>query len=124
MEKIIKFPEKNKIIYNERFCVLTKKNFSYYKSKESYLNMTNPLLSIDLKNIIKVEQTILDDISYYFGLICSINNDTKKYIDKINTFINIVENNDEEFLLGFRSKNKDLIIKWIVILNYFIYNYE
>ena len=124
LEKIIKFPEKNKIIYNERFCVLTKKNFSYYKSKESYLNMTKPLLSIDLKNIIKIEQTILDDTSYYFGLICSINNDTKKYIDKINTFINIGENNDEEFLLGFRSKNKDLIIKWIVILNYFIDNYE
>ena len=124
LEKIIKIPEKNKIIYNERFCVLTKKNFSYYKSKENYLNLTKPLLSIDLKNIIKVEQTILDDTSYYFGLICSINDSTRKYIDKINTFINIGENNDEEFLLGFRAKNKDLIIKWIVILNYFIDNYE
>ena len=124
LEKIIKIPDKNKIIYNERFCVLTKKNFSYYKSKESYLNLTMPLLSIDLKNIIKVEQTILDDTSYYFGLICSINDDTRKYIDKINTFINTGENNDEEFLLGFRAKNKDLIIKWIVILNYFIDNYE
>ena len=124
LEKIIKIPEKKKIIYNERFCVLTKKNFSYYKSKESYLNLTKSLLSIDLKNIIKVEQTILNDNSYYFGLICSINDDTKKYIDKINTFIDIGENNDEEFLLGFRSKNKDLIIKWIVILNYFIDNYE
>ena len=124
LEKIIKIPEKNKIIYNERFCVLKKNNFSYYKSKESYLNLANPLLSIDLKNIIKVEQTILDDTSYYFGLICSINDDTKKYIDKINTFINIGENNSEEFLLGFRSKNKDLIIKWITILNYFIENYD
>jgi hypothetical protein len=124
LEKIIKIPEKKKIIYNERFCVLTKKNFSYYKSKESYLNLTKSLLSIDLKNIIKVEQTILNDTSYYFGIICSINEDTKKYIDKINTFIDIGENNDEEFLLGFRSKNKDLIIKWIVILNYFIDNYE
>ena len=124
LEKILKIPEKNKIVYNERFCVLTKKTFSYYKSKESFLNLTKPLLSIDLKNIIKVEQTILDDTSYYFGLICVINDDTKKYIDKINTFINTGENNDEEFLLGFRSKDKDLIIKWIVILNYFIENYE
>jgi len=120
LEKIIKIPERNKIVYNERFCILTKTNFSYYKSKESYLNLSKPMLSINLKNIIKVEQTILDDTSYYFGLICIINDDTKKYIDKINTFINIGETNSEEFLLGFRSKNKDLIIKWIVVLNYFI----
>ena len=124
LEKIIKIPEKSKIIYNERFCVLTKKNFSYYKSKESYLNLGKPLLLIDLKNIIKVEQTILDETSYYFGLICMINDETKKYVDKINSFINAGENNKEEFLLGFRSKNKDLIIKWIVILNYFVENYE
>ena len=124
LEKIIKIPEKNKIIYNERFCVLTKKNFSYYKSKESYLNLAKPFYSIDLKNIKKVEQTILDDTSYYFGLICTINDDTKDLIDKINTFINLDDNNSKEFLLGFRSKNKDLIIKWIVILNYFIENYE
>jgi len=124
LEKIIKIPDNNKIVYNERFCILTKKYFSYYKSKESYLNLSRPMLSISLKNILKVEQTILDDTSYYFGLICAINDDTKKFIDKINTFINIGENNSEEFLLGFRSKNKDLIIKWIVILNYFIENYE
>ena len=122
LEKIIKIPSKNKIVYNERFCVLTKKTFSYYKSKESYLNLSKPLLLIDLKNIKKVEQTILDDSSYYFGLICNINDDTKMFIDKINTFINIGENNTEEFLLGFRSKNKDLIIKWIVILNYLVEN--
>ena len=122
LEKIIKIPSKNKIVYNERFCVLTKKTFSYYKSKESYLNLSKPLLLIDLKNIKKVEQTILDDSSYYFGLICNINDDTKMFIDKINTFINIGENNAEEFLLGFRSKNKDLIIKWIIILNYLVEN--
>ena len=124
LEKIIKIPDNNKIVYNERFCILTKKYFSYYKSKESYLNLAKPLLLIDLKHIIKVEQTILDDTSYYFGLICMINEETKKYVDKINTFINAGENNDEEFLLGFRSKDKDLIIKWIVILNYFVENYE
>ena len=88
------------------------------------MNLNKPLLIIDLKNIKKVEQTILDDTSYYFGLICKINDDTKIFIDKINTFINIDENNTEEFLLGFRSKNKDLIIKWIVILNYLVENNE
>ena len=124
LDKIIKIPEKQKVISNERFCVLTKNNFSYYKSKESYLNLSKPMFLIDLKNIIKVEQTILEDNSYYFGLICSINNDTKKYIDKINTFINTEENNSDQFLLGFRSKNKDMIIKWIIVLNFFIKNYD
>ena len=82
------------------------------------------MLLIDLKNIIKVEHTVLDDTSYYFGLICNINNDTKKYIDKINTFTNIGENNSDQFLLGFCSKNKDIIKNWIITLNYFIENYE
>ena len=124
LEKIIKIPSKNKITYNQRFCLLTKKTFSYYKSKESYLKMNKPLLSIDLKNVKKVEQTILDDMSYYFGLICAINDDTKQFVNKINTFIGPAENSTEEFLLGFRSKNKDLIVKWIVILNYLIENYK
>ena len=44
----------------------------------------------------------------------------EQYVEKINTFISPGENSSEEFLLGFRSKNKDLIIKWIVILNYLI----
>ena len=124
LEKIIKIPSKNKFIYNERFCVLTKKNFCYYKSKENYLNLWKPLFSIDLKYIKKVEQTVSDDKTFYFGLICIINNETQKYVDKINTFVNSNENNKEEFLIGFRSKNKELILKWIIILNYFKDNYE
>ena len=82
------------------------------------------MLSINLKNVTRVEQDKLDDTSYYFGLICAINEDTKNYLDKINTYISVEDNNSEVFLLGFRSKNKDLIIKWIVILNYLIQNYK
>ena len=124
LEKIIKIPSKNKFIYNERFCVLTKKNFSYYKSKENYLNLWKPLFSIDLQYIKKVEQTVSEDKIFYFGLICIINDETRQYINKINTFVNNNENNKEEFLIGFRSKNKQLILKWIIILNYFKDNYE
>ena len=124
LEKIIKIPSKNKFIYNERFCVLTKKNFSYYKSKENYLNLWKPLFSIDLQYIKKVEQRVSEDKIFYFGLICIINDETRQYINKINTFVNNNENNKEEFLIGFRSKNKQLILKWIIILNYFKDNYE
>ena len=124
LEKIIKIPTKNKFIYNERFCILTKKTFAYYKSKENYLNLWKPLFSIDLKHIKKVEQTVSDDKIFYFGLICIINDKTRHYLNKINTFVNSNEKNNEEFLIGFRSKNKELIIKWIIILNYFIQNYD
>ena len=124
LEKIIKIPTKNKFIYNERFCILTKKTFAYYKSKENYLNLCKPLFSIDLKYIKKVEQTVSDDKIFYFGLICIINDKTRQYLNKINTFVNSNEKNNEEFLIGFRSKNKELIIKWIIILNYFIQNYD
>ena len=124
LEKIIKIPSKNKFIYNERFCILTKKSFAYFKSKENYLNLWKPLFSIDLKYIKKVEQTVSDDKIFYFGLICIINDETRKYVDKINTFVNSNENNQDEFLIGFRSKNKELILKWIIILNYLIENYH
>ena len=30
------------------------------------------------KHILKIEQAILDDTSYYFGLICAINDETKQ----------------------------------------------
>lgn len=124
LEKIIKIPSKNKFIYNERFCILTKKNFAYYKSKENYLNLWKPLFSINLEFIKRVEQTVSDDKIFYFGLICLINDETRAYVNKINTFVNSNENNKDEFLIGFRSKNKELILKWIIILNYLIENKE
>ena len=124
LEKIIKIPSKNKFIYNERFCILTKKNFAYYKSKENYLNLWKPLFSINLEFIKRVEQTVSDDKIFYFGLICLINGETRAYVNKINTFVNSNENNKDEFLIGFRSKNKELILKWIIILNYLIENKE
>jgi hypothetical protein len=124
LEKIIKIPSKNKFIYNERFCVLTKKNFSYFKSKENYLNLWKPLFSIDVQYIKKIEQTVSDDKTFYFGLICAINDETRQYVKKINTFVNNNENNKEEFLIGFRSKNKEMILRWIIVLNYCLDNYQ
>ena len=124
LEKIIKIPSKNKFIYNERFCVLTKKNFSYYKSKENYLNLWKPLFSIDLQYIKKIEQSVSDDKTFYLGLICAINDETREYVKKINTFVNDNENDKEEFLIGFRTKNKEFMLRWIILLNYFIDNYQ
>ena len=124
LEKIIKIPSKNKFIYNERFCVLTKKNFSYYKSKENYLNLWKPLFSIDLQYIKKIEQSVSDDKTFYLGLICAINDETRQYVKKINTFVNDNEDSKEEFLIGFRTKNKEFMLRWIIVLNYCLDNYQ
>ena len=77
-----------------------------------------------MQYIKKVEQTVSDDKTFYFGLICIINDEAREYVNKINTFVNNNENNKEEFLIGFRSKNRELILKWIIILNYFKDNYD
>ena len=124
LEKIIKIPSKNKFIYNERFCILTKKYFSYYKSKENYLNLWKPLFTIDLQYIKKIEQSVSDDKTFYLGLICAINDETREYVKKINTFVNDNENDKEEFLIGFRTKNKEFMLRWIIMLNYCIDNYQ
>lgn len=41
-------------LYSNRMCVVTKTEFRYYKSKESYLRMQKPLRIIPLSNIIEV----------------------------------------------------------------------
>ena len=122
LEKIIKVPEKNKVVYNQRFCLLTKKYFSYYMSKGCFLQLDKPLFKIEIKNIKRIEQIYLDENTYFFAIICEINEETEHYVDKINSFASMGENGANEFLLGFRTSDIDLTIKWIFILNYLIMN--
>ena len=42
-------------LYSSRICVITKSEFKYYKSKESYLRMQKPLRSIPISSIIEVD---------------------------------------------------------------------
>ena len=124
LEKIIKVPEKNKVIYNQRFCLLTKKYFSYYMSKGCFLQLDKPLFRVENKNIKRIEQIYLGEDTYFFAIICEINDETRHYIDKINSFASMGENGTNEFLLGFRTSDIDLTIKWIILLNYFIMNHD
>ena len=118
LQKILKIPEKNTITYSERFCLLTKNYFAYYKSKESYISLNKPLLLLNNKNIIRIENTCFVDNTYYFGIICEVNDETKKYINRVNSFVT-KENNISELLLGFRTKEIEDMIKWVVVLTYF-----
>ena len=87
LEKILKIPEKNSIVYSQRFCVFTKKYFAYYKSKESYISLNKPMLLINNKYIIRIENTTLDGGSFYFGIICEVNDETRGLINKVNSFV-------------------------------------
>ena len=118
LEKILKIPEKNTIAYSQRFCILTKNYFAYYKSKESYISLNKPMLLLNNNYILRIENTCFTDNSYYFGIICEVNDETKKYIEKVNSFVTM-EDNVTELLLGFRTKEYEDMIKWVVVLTYF-----
>ena len=108
----------NKIVYSERFCILTKNYFAYYKSKESYISLNKPLLLIYNNNIKRIENTSFRDNTYYFGIILEINDENKYLVDKVNSFVTN-EDNSYELLLGFRTKEFKEMLKWVVILTYF-----
>ena len=121
LDKILKIPEKNTITYSQRFCIFTKNYFAYYKSKESYISLNRPMLVINNNLIIRIENTTLDGDNYYFGLICVVNDETKDIIKKVNSFVT-TEGNTCELLLGFRTKQYENMMKWVIILRYFISN--
>ena len=118
LDKILRIPEKETIAYSQRFCVLTKNYFSYYKSKESFISLNKPMISININNIIRIENTSFRDNTYYFGIIIEVNAETKNLIHKVNSFITY-EEDVTELLLGFRTKEIEDMIKWVVVLTYF-----
>ena len=121
LEKILKIPDKNTIAYSQRFCIFTKNYFAYYKTKEAYISLNKPMLLIKNNYIIRIENTTLDGGSFYFGIICEVNDETRSLINKVNSFVTN-EANTCELLLGFRTKEYDIMMKWVVVLRYFISN--
>ena len=120
LEKIFKIAGNNAITYSKRFCIFTKKYFSYYKSKEIYISINKPILQIENKYILRIEHTSLNNGNYYFGIICQVNEKTKDLIEKANSFVTN-EGNTNELLLGFKTKDYKTMMKWVTVLKYFIY---
>ena len=118
LEKIINEPQANKIIYTKRFCVLTKKTFAYYKSKESYISLNRPMFIIEKNDIIRIENTFIEGEGY-FGIVREVNDKIKNLINKVNSFVTNDENGSQ-LLLGFRSNKYEDMANWILMLNYFI----
>ena len=119
LEKIFKIAGNNAITYSKRFCIFTKKYFSYYKSKEIYISLNKPILQIENKYILRIEHTSLNNGNYYFGIICEVNEITKDLIAKANSFVTN-EGNTNELLLGFKTQDYKTMMKWVTVLKYFI----
>ena len=118
LEKILNVTGTKRIAYSKRFCVLTKKTFAYYKSKESYISLNRPMFIIEKNDIIRIENTFIEGEGY-FGIVCEVNDKIKNLINKVNSFVTNDENGSQ-LLLGFRSNKYEDMANWILMLNYFI----
>ena len=120
LEKVLHIPEKNSYSYSERFCVLTKNEFSYYKSKEYYISVNKPMLVVKNSYISSIEQLNSNTDYYYFIIVCEINDETKDFITKVNSFVTNEEGKYTNLLLSFRNKSSQYINRWVAALRYFI----
>lgn len=124
LQKMVNNSDKKSVNYSDRFCVITKQNFSYYATKESFMTMKKPLCKLPLKYITKIEQELINNSTLYFCIVFQLNEQTNYLMKQINSFsvINSEEgnNNIEEGMLGFRSDSNDIILKWVGVLNYFV----
>ena len=124
LQKMVNNSDKKSVNYSDRFCVITKQNFSYYATKESFMTMKKPLCKLPLKYITKIEQELINNSTLYFCIVFQLNEETNYLMKQINSFsvINSEEgnNNIEEGMLGFRSDSNDIILKWVGVLNYFV----
>ena len=124
LQKMLNNFDKKTVNYSDRFCIITKQHFSYYSTKESFMTMKKPLCKLPIKYITKIEQELIDNSTLYFCIVFQLNEETNSLMKQINSFsvINNEEgsNNIEEGMLGFRSDNNEIILKWVGILNYFV----
>ena len=122
LERMINNSDKGIITYSNRFCILTKSFFSYFSSKESFIRLKKPLFQINIQFITRIEEANLDENSYYFCLVFKLNDQIMNSVKNINSFttVNEEEKNEKESMLGFKSSDEDLVIKWVSILNFFM----
>ena len=124
LQKMVNNADKKSVSYSNRFCVLTKLFFSYYATKETFMIMKKPLCKLPLQYITKIEQEIINNNSLYFCIVFKLNEETSELMKQINSFSvitsEISNNNEEEGMLGFKSDNKETIMKWVGLLNYLV----
>lgn len=118
LKKVINITDR--IIYANRFCVLTKDEFKCYKSKEEFVVVQSPLLTIPLYSIKNVNiismnrKGILKTKNTHFGI--KYNKTSQNESESAESSLNIGTINGEDQQVDvefFGSEESDLIKKWI-----------
>jgi len=112
----IEISKNNYIKKHIKYCVLTKREFSYYKSKESYFSQSNPLFKIYISQIkgckrnpqINIKDFYLLDLIYY----------TEKTLNTKNNDNNLQQK------VQLASNNEDILNKWICLINFICQEYN
>lgn len=75
--------------YSSKFCVLTKTEFLYFKSKEQFLNLLKPLLALELFKITEIDKFFPETNSkqkklfhFYIKLIYYVSDNKNNYNDE------------------------------------------
>ena len=122
-------------MYSSKFCLLTPKFFKYYKSKEQFLRDLNPICTVPISQITRINLCKIsnnnnnsnknnfhiiicnklalskNDRNFLMGsLLDGLNND--------NSYSPIFETN--ETLLIFTSDNNNSLLKWYFLMNFLI----
>lgn len=93
---------KNKVKYSSKFCVITKREFRSYVSKEKFIMLHKPTVKILLKEIKTVTLVVIEGEF------------------KCNIFYFMMTFNKKDTYEVYGSENEEIINKWVVVLNYMI----
>ncbi len=120
LKKMLNNTDKKSISFSDRFCVITKKIFAYYHSKESFIGLDRPLFSIENNLIIRIEEANLLDGSFYFCIVFRLDQGNFKIAKNTNCFTTVNKDNQRESMLGFKAPDKKTMFNWVSILNFLI----
>ena len=116
-------------LYSSRFCTMSVNAFKYYKSKEQFLTKQKPLCAIPLNQITKINFAKIKKNSKKIDhiIICNrlgIKKGKSSILGglfngtELSSYISSPETS--ESLLIFTSEIEESLLKWYVILNYFL----
>ena len=121
-------------MYSSKFCLVTSKFFKYYKSKEQFLRDLNPICSVPLSqitriNFCKIPNNNNSNKHNFHIIICNklaLSKNDRNYLlgnlmdglNNDNSSSPLFETN--ETLLIFSSENDNSLLKWYFLMNYLI----
>ena len=111
--------------YISRFCVITKTSFKYFSSREKFITLQKPILSINLSQIKQVSLFQFENDIPISKPVHPHPHQPKQFIinnnvnKKLKTFHNFILLYDNVFEV-FASENQEISNKFVSIINYYI----